>query len=79
MIVPLVMPVTVVQPRFVNRGPKRGSEATERGEGVGRRYRDCFTAWVCVDLHCPVCMKTAFSCILNAIITGGGGGRYEVE
>ena len=28
------MPVTVVQPGFVNRGPKRGSEATKRGEGV---------------------------------------------
>ena len=33
--VPLAMPVTVVQPGFVNGGPKRGSEATERGEGVG--------------------------------------------
>ena len=31
----LSYPVTVVQPGFVNRGPKRGSEATERGEGVG--------------------------------------------
>ena len=28
------IPVTVVQPGFVNGGPKRGSEATERGEGV---------------------------------------------
>ena len=34
-LVPLAIPVTVVQPGFVNRGPKRGSEATERGEGVG--------------------------------------------
>ena len=32
---PLAMPVTVVQPGFVNRGPKRVSEATKRGEGVG--------------------------------------------
>ena len=32
---PLAVPVTVVQPGFVNGGPKRGSEATERGEGVG--------------------------------------------
>ena len=29
------MPVVVVQPGFVNLGSKRGSEATERGEGVG--------------------------------------------
>ena len=28
------MPVTVVQPGFVNRGPKRESEATKRGEVV---------------------------------------------
>ena len=28
----LAMPVTVVQPGFVNGGPKRGSETTERGE-----------------------------------------------
>ena len=29
-------PVTVVQPEFVNGGPKRGSnEATERADGVG--------------------------------------------
>ena len=35
---PLAMPVTVVQPGFVNGGPKRGSEATERGEGVGERF-----------------------------------------
>ena len=78
-LVPLAMPVTVVHPRFVNRGPKRGSEVVERGEGVGRRYRD-FLFYLC--------MKTAFSCILNAIIgcvgvqwnraifqsMGGGGG-----
>ena len=37
----------------------RGSEATERAEGVGRQQ---------------ICMKTAFSCILNAIIGGGGVG-----
>ena len=35
-LVPLAMPVTVVQPGFVNGGPKRGSEATKWGiEGVG--------------------------------------------
>ena len=28
------MPVTVVMPGFVNEGLKRGSEATERGEGT---------------------------------------------
>ena len=32
-LVPLAMPVTVVQPGFVNGGPKRGSEATESGGG----------------------------------------------
>ena len=37
-LVPLAMPVTVVQPIFVNGGPKRGSEATERGEGVGGAF-----------------------------------------
>ena len=31
----LSMPVTVVQPGFVNGGPKRGSEATERGRVWG--------------------------------------------
>ena len=31
---PLAMPVTVVMPGFVNEGLKRGSEATERGEGM---------------------------------------------
>ena len=31
----LAMPVPVVQPGFVNLGSKRGSEATERGKGVG--------------------------------------------
>ena len=82
-LVPLAMPVTVVHPRFVNRGPKRGSEAAERGEGVGSRYRDFFIY---------LCMKTAFSCILNAIIgcvgvkwnraifqsMGGGGGTWDL-
>ena len=46
-------------------GPKRGSEATERGEGVGGRVvflREIFKE--------NVCMKTAFSCTLNAIIRG---------
>ena len=32
---PLAMPVPVVQPGFINLGSKRGSKATERGEGVG--------------------------------------------
>ena len=34
-LVPLSYAVTVVQPGFVNRGPKRGSEATKRGGGGG--------------------------------------------
>ena len=33
----LAIPVTVMQPGFVDRGPKRWSEATERGGGCGRR------------------------------------------
>ena len=44
------MPVTVVQPRFVNGGPKRGGEATERGEGV---------------IFQNFCLKTAFSGTLD--------------
>ena len=58
------MPVTVVQPGFVNGGPKRGSEATERGrvwEGVspshGRR-----------EMFQNLCLKTAFSCTLDTFI-----------
>ena len=34
-LVPLGMPVTIVQPGLVNLWPKRGSEETEHGEGVG--------------------------------------------
>ena len=34
-LLPFDVHVTVVQPGFVNRGPKRGSEATKREEGVG--------------------------------------------
>ena len=47
--------------RICQRGPKRGSEATERGEGVaptvGRFFENS-------------CMKTAFSCTLNTISRG---------
>ena len=47
------MRVTVVQPGFVNGGPKRGSEATERGRvfpppTVGRFFEN-------------LCIKTTFS------------------
>ena len=49
-LVPLAMPVTVVQPRFVNGGPKGGGEATERGEGV---------------IFQNVCLKTEFSGTLD--------------
>ena len=57
---------------FQQGGPKRGSEATERGEGgvppptVGRFFENS-------------CMKTAFSSTLNDIIGGGvvmWGGMY---
>ena len=58
------MPVTVVSARICQRGPKRGSEATEQWEvfffppTVGRFFENS-------------CMKTALSCTLNAIIIGG--------
>ena len=61
------MPVTVVQPGFVIGRPKRGSEATKRGEGVGGGippptvYREIFA---------NSCMQTAFSRTLKAIIRG---------
>ena len=32
----LAIPVRVVQPGFVNGGPKQGREVTERGGGCGR-------------------------------------------
>ena len=64
-LVPLAMPVTVVQPGFVNGGPKRGSEAAERGEGVGG-VSPSHGREICQNL----CLKTAFSCTLDTIIRG---------
>ena len=62
------MPVTVVQPGFVNGVPKRGSEATERGEGMGGGSPlPTLGRFVVVENSC---MKTAFSCTLNANIRG---------
>ena len=62
-LVPLAMPVTVVQPGFVNGRPKRGSEATERGrvwEGVSPSHgREIFP---------NLCLKTAFSCTLDTFM-----------
>ena len=58
------MPVTVVQPGFVNGVPKRGSEATKPGEGgfVSPSHgRENFEY---------SCMKTVFSCTLYTIIRG---------
>ena len=63
---PLVMPVTVVQPRFVHGWPKRGSEATEQGEGVGEGYPSSHSR----DIFEIFCMKTALSRTLNAFIRG---------
>ena len=61
---PLAMPVPVVQPAgFVNGRPKRGSEAPERGEGVGGGYPSSHGREIFENL----CMKTAFSRTLNAI------------
>ena len=42
------MPVTVVQLGFVNGGPKRGSEATERGEGPPPKVGRFFFLKMCV-------------------------------
>ena len=60
------MPVTVVQPGFVNGGPKRGSEATERGEGVGGGFPPSHGREIFQNL----CLKTAFSCTLDTFIRG---------
>ena len=51
---PLGMAVPLVQPGVVILGSKRGSEATEQGRVHSRI--------VCENS----CMKTAFSCTLNA-------------
>ena len=60
----LAIPVTVLQPGFVNGVPKRGSEANERGEGVGGgNDRE-------IKKKKKSCMKTKFSCTLNTIIRG---------
>ena len=48
--------------RICQRGPKQGSEATERGEGVGGGFPGRFFE--------ILCMKTAFSCTLDTIIRG---------
>ena len=56
------MPVTVVQPGFVNGEAKRGSEATELWEGVPPSHgREIFE---------NSCMQPTFSCTLNVIIRG---------
>ena len=49
--------------RICQRGPKRGSEATERGEDVvsPSHGREIFE---------NSCMKTKFSCTLDTIIRG---------
>ena len=56
---------TVVQPGFINRGPKRGSEATSGGRVVGGGFpshgRENFQ---------NLCLKTAFSCTLDTCIRG---------
>ena len=53
-LVPLAMPVTVVQPGFVNGGLWEGGFPPPT---VGRKFENS-------------CMKTAFSCTLNTIIRG---------
>ena len=58
-------------------GPKRGSEATERGEGVvggcpPSHGREIFV----VEISC---IKMSFFCTLNAIMGAGGGGVGYVK
>ena len=53
--------------RICQRGPTRGSEATERGEGVGGGFPPPMHGREIFDNSC---MKTAFSCTLNTIIRG---------
>ena len=69
-LVPLAMPVTGVQPGFVNGGgAKRGSEATECvGGAIGRFVETCM----------KTSMKTTFSCTLNAIIIGVGYVKWHI-
>ena len=62
-LVPLAMPVTVVQPGFVNGGQSEGAKRRSGGrvwEG-GSHGREIFE---------NSCMKTACSCTLNTIIRG---------
>ena len=64
---PSAVPVTVVQPGIVNGGQRKGAKRPSGGGGgggkgvppptVGRFYENS-------------CMKTAFSCTLNAIVRG---------
>ena len=65
-LMPISYAVTVVQPGFVNRRPKRGSEATKRGRVwfSPSHDRDIFFE--------NSCMKMEFSCTLNPIISGVG-------
>ena len=68
---PLAMPVPVVQLAFVNLGSKRGSEATEWGEGV-------FPLPTVGNFFVEnSCMKTAFFCV-HIIMPLLGGKLCEV-
>ena len=70
---PLAQPVTMVQPGFINGGPKRGSEATERGKGVGGGGGGVPPS-LSREMFENSCMKTLFSCTLNSIIRPKGVG-----
>ena len=52
--------------RMCQRGPKQGSEVTERGEGVGGSFPPPTVGRFFEKL----CMKTAFSSTLSDIIRG---------
>ena len=69
-LVPLAMPVTVVQPGFVNVGPKRGSEATERGQGVVGGMWEGESPSHGREIFQNLCLKTTFSCTLDTFIRG---------
>ena len=65
-LVPLAMPVTVVQPGFVNGGAKARERSDRAWGGCGRGFPPPTGSEIFQNL----CLKTAFSCTLDTIIRG---------